>query len=255
MDLIALVSRLPIPGMARCRIPRDLASVTSVGPEDHPRDAGLTLAGVDKLWRSVEALYTTGAHPAIQICIRRQGRVVLHRSLGHARGNAPDDAPGAERVLVTTETPFDIFSASKAVTAMLIHKLDEEHVLHLEDRVADFIPEFGRHGKERITIRHLLSHRAGIPNLPPDAFDLDLLAHPERVLEILCEARPRTRPGRLCDTRPGRSARNPGRSTRRHPVRASPCGRPRAAETPSGDPAGTGTTRRGRHLGHGPVGP
>jgi CubicO group peptidase (beta-lactamase class C family) len=80
---------------------------------------------------------------------------------------------------------------------MVIHKLDEEHLLHLEDRVCDFIPEFSSHGKHRITIRHILSHRAGIPNLPPEAIDLELLGHPERVIEILADAKTRTRPGRL----------------------------------------------------------
>jgi CubicO group peptidase (beta-lactamase class C family) len=80
---------------------------------------------------------------------------------------------------------------------MVIHKLDEQHVLHMEDRVCDFIPEFARHGKERITIRHLLSHRAGIPNLPPEYLDLDLLTQPERIIEVLCDAELRSRPGRL----------------------------------------------------------
>jgi CubicO group peptidase (beta-lactamase class C family) len=78
---------------------------------------------------------------------------------------------------------------------MVIHKLDEQHVLHLEDRVCDFIPEFARHGKDRITIRHLLAHKAGIPNLPPDAMDLDLLGQPEKVVEIMCDAQLRSRPG------------------------------------------------------------
>ena len=79
----------------------------------------------------------------------------------------------------------------------MIHKLDEKHVLHLEDAVCEFIPEFARYGKEHITLRHLLSHRAGIPNLPPEAMDLDLLRRPDLVVEILSEARPRSRPGRL----------------------------------------------------------
>jgi CubicO group peptidase (beta-lactamase class C family) len=79
---------------------------------------------------------------------------------------------------------------------MVIHKLDEERVLHVDDRVSDYIPDFRRYGKSRITIRHVLGHRAGIPNLPPEAVDLDLLAHPERVNEILCDAHVRTRPGR-----------------------------------------------------------
>ena len=83
------------------------------------------------------------------------------------------------------------------MTALVIHKLDEKRVLHLEDRVCDFIPEFGRHGKHRITIRHILAHRAGIPSLPADAIDLAMLENPEQLIEMLCDARPRTRPGRL----------------------------------------------------------
>ena len=80
---------------------------------------------------------------------------------------------------------------------MVIHKLDERRVLHLEDRVCDFIPEFERYGKHHITLRHILAHRAGIPNVPVDTFDLDLLNDPEAMTEILCEARLQSRPGRV----------------------------------------------------------
>jgi hypothetical protein len=139
----------------------------------------------------------TGVHPALQLCIRRRGEIVLNRAIGHAAGNAPQDARDAARIPCTTQTPFNIFSASKAITAMLIHKLDEERLLHLEDPVCEFIPEFARHGKHRITIRHILSHRAGIPNLPPDALDLDLLGRPEVIVAILADAKLRSRPGRL----------------------------------------------------------
>ena len=151
---------------------------------------------MERVWDAAEALYRTGVHPALQLCIRYRGQVVLHRVLGHARGNSPRDGADTPKVLATTETPFCLFSASKAITAMVIHKLDEKGVLHLEDRVCDFIPDFARHGKERITLRHVLSHRAGIPNLPPQALDLDLLEHPDRVVKLLCDSRPRSRPGR-----------------------------------------------------------
>ncbi|HXK24155.1 MAG TPA: serine hydrolase domain-containing protein, partial [Myxococcota bacterium] len=195
-DPLEWLARLPIPGLARCRIPADLEAVTDVGWED-PGGSDVPRERIERVWEGVVALYRTGVHPALQICVRRDGCVVLHRSIGHARGNAPQDPPDAPRVAVNTEHPFDIFSASKAVTAMLIHKLDEERLLHLEDPVCEFIPEFARHGKHRITIRHILSHRAGIPNLPPEAIDLDLLGRPDRVVEILADARPRTRPGRV----------------------------------------------------------
>ncbi len=181
-----------------CRIPSDLTGLVSVAEEEVPAQAaGVSPEAVAHVWKRVEALYRTGAYPALQICVRYDGQVLLERALGHASGNGPNDPPEAPKRLATVDTRFNLFSAAKAITAMVIHKLDETRALHLEDRVCDFIPEFGRYGKDRITIRHILAHRAGIPNLPPGSIDLDLLATPERVIELLCEARPRTRPGRL----------------------------------------------------------
>lgn len=197
MDPLEWIARAPIPFLARCSIPRDLKPVTRVGEESPPRAARTTRAELNRLWGSVQALYRTGVYPGIQVCVRRRGEIVLNRALGHASGNAPQDPPDTPKVPMELDTPVNIFSASKAITAMVIHKLDEERVLHVDDRVCEYIPDFRRHGKSRITIRHVLAHRSGIPNLPPEAVDLDLLAHPERVCEILCEARVQTRPGRV----------------------------------------------------------
>jgi CubicO group peptidase (beta-lactamase class C family) len=196
LDLLHWLGQANLPGTKRCRVPRDTDEVLDVGPED-PGGADVPAEDVLRVWAAVEALYRTGVHPALQLCVRRRGVVVLNRAIGHARGNGPDDPPDAPKLSASAETPFDLFSASKAVTAMVIHKLDEKRVLHLEDRVCDFIPEFAKHGKNRITVRHLLAHKAGIPNLPPEAMDLDLLGQPEKVVEILCDARLRSRPGRL----------------------------------------------------------
>jgi CubicO group peptidase (beta-lactamase class C family) len=197
VDPFHLLTRAPVPALARCRVPWDVAQVRHVGDEVPARELGVAQGRIERIWDAVEALYRTGVHPAMQACIRYRGAIVLNRALGHAAGNGPHDPEDAPKVPVGTETPFNIFSAAKAVTAMVIHKLDEKGMLALEDRVSDYIPEFGRHGKHRISIRHILSHRAGIPNLPPEAIDLDLLEQPDRVVEILCDARPQTRPGRL----------------------------------------------------------
>jgi CubicO group peptidase (beta-lactamase class C family) len=186
---------MDLPFVSLCRIPDDLESVTVVGPEAPPREGRTTRAAVDAIWQCVQDLYRTGAYPAVQICIRRHGVPILHRGLGHASGNAPGDAPDAPKRLAGVETPFCLYSASKAITAMVVHKLDEERVLHLEDRVSDYVPEFFRHGKRWITIRHVLAHRAGIPNLPPQAVDLELLAHPEKVIDLLAQMRRTGRPG------------------------------------------------------------
>ena len=74
-----------------------------------------------------------------------QGHVLLDRSIGHARGNGPQDPPTAEKVDATPDTPFCVYSTSKAVTALVVHMLDERGgrgTLRLEpvELVADRVP-------------------------------------------------------------------------------------------------------------------
>jgi CubicO group peptidase (beta-lactamase class C family) len=183
----------------RIRVPRDLDAVTSVNPEGEcdPREVGMTADGVERIWRSVRRLYRSGMHPAIALCVRREGQVVIDRAIGHARGNGPGDAENESKVAATPATPFGIFSASKALTAMVVHLLDQRDLLHVGDRVAEYIPEYGTHGKDAITIAHVLSHRAGVPNLPGELLDLRYIEDRDYILDTLCDARPSSRPGRL----------------------------------------------------------
>lgn len=197
MDLLSLLTRLPLPFLARCRVPEDLTAVTTFGDEDPLDGADVDARAIEAVWNAAEAFYRTGITPALQLCIRWRGQIVLNRALGHARGNGPNDDPDVPKIAVTTQTPINIFSTAKLVTAMVIHKLDELGAVHLEDRVCEYIPEFDRHGKQWITLRHLLSHRAGIPNIPSEAIDLDLLGQPERICEMICDMKPTSRPGRL----------------------------------------------------------
>jgi CubicO group peptidase (beta-lactamase class C family) len=172
---------LPDP-LRRIDVPKDLAAVTTVAGEE-PR--GLDQGGAERIWGAVERLYRSGVHPAITLCVRHRGAVVLDRAIGHAR---PDR-------LATPQTPFVIYSAAKAITATLIHLLDERGHLHIDDRVCEYIPEFARHGKHDITIEHVLSHRAGVPTLPKEVLDLDNIDRRDLLVEILCDAEPRHRAG------------------------------------------------------------
>jgi CubicO group peptidase (beta-lactamase class C family) len=184
----------------RIEVPPDLAAVTTrVAIDDAVlREAEVTRAGVDVIWRSVERLYRTGVHPAIGLCIRRRGQVVLEGAIGHACGHGPDDTgtSGEGRVvLATPSTPFGLFSASKAVSAIVVHLLQERGALRLEDRVADYVPGFERHGKGGITIAHLLTHRAGLPRVPGSFEEPEILLDPEACVARLCEAEATHGPG------------------------------------------------------------
>jgi len=193
------IPRLPlIPDpLGRIALPDDLATVASAGPEVAPEEAGLTTRQVDRIWGAGEALYRTGVHPALQLCVRRHGKVVIDRALGHARGNGPKDRPETPKVLVTTDTPFCVYSTSKGITALVIHMLQERGVLDIDDRVTDYIPEYGRHGKERTTIGHVLAHRAAIPSLPRELLELDDFTDMEPMLAALYDAKPFVKPGTL----------------------------------------------------------
>jgi CubicO group peptidase (beta-lactamase class C family) len=177
-------------------IPKSLAEVTTRAPEVDPRQVGVARDGVEAIWHAVERFYQTGLQPALQLCVRRRGEVLIDRAIGHATGNGPIDPLDAPKQLATTDTPFCLFSASKAVTAMVVHLLDQKHLLHVNDPVSEYIPEFAQHGKKRVTIEHVLTHRAGIPNMPPEEMTLDNLARPERIVQLLCDTEPAWPPGR-----------------------------------------------------------
>lgn len=196
MDILTLAAWPTLPFKRLCRVPDELEAVTDRAEETPPREVGLSRAAIDAIWESARVLYRTGLHPALQLCVRHRGEIVLDRAIGFASGNAPGERRDAPKRRVTTETPFRIYSASKAVTAMVIHKLDEQRVLHVDDPICEYVPEFGRGSKRHITIRHVLCHRSGIPNLPAGALDLDLLERPGDIVGLLGEMALAGRPGR-----------------------------------------------------------
>ncbi|MDP3859058.1 MAG: serine hydrolase domain-containing protein [Stagnimonas sp.] len=186
---------MPLPLLVRLSrlsaVPADLESVTERAPEAPETAAGLRAGSVEQLWSRIAALYRTGVQPGIQVCVRHQGQVVLHRAIGHARGNGPGEGR-AGPVPMRTDTPINLFSAGKAVTAMLVHKLQERGHFGLDDPVALHLPGFGRHGKQAITVRQVLTHRAGLPSLPllGRREALALLAEPQQLLEQLMALKP-----------------------------------------------------------------
>jgi CubicO group peptidase (beta-lactamase class C family) len=193
------VPRVPLLGdpLRRVHVPKDLDAIATIGAEDDPADGGMTRDGVEHIWGSAKSLFRVGVHPAIALCVRREGAVVLDRAIGWSRLGPDGDPPSEDVRYATPETPFCIFSASKAITATVAHLLDERGLIHVDDRVSEYIPEYARHGKQNITIEHVLSHRAGVPNLPAEILDLDNLGDRDLVLQTMCDARPRTRPGKL----------------------------------------------------------
>ncbi len=60
------------------------------------------------------------------------------------------------------DTIVNVFSTTKGLTAIAAHRMVDQGLIDLDAPVARYWPEFGQAGKERIPVRWLLSHRAGL---------------------------------------------------------------------------------------------
>ena len=86
--------------------------------------------------------------------VRWRGETVVDLAVGWA------DAARTRRW--TPGTLAISFSTTKGVASTVVHRLVERGVLGYDDPIAKHWPEFGAGGKERVTVRDLLTHRAGL---------------------------------------------------------------------------------------------
>ncbi len=101
-----------------------------------------------------------GLHIGAQVFAAVDGQTAVDLATGNARLAA--DSPGGADVPMTTDTLMLWLSAGKPITAAAMLMLVERGKMGLEDAVAGVIPEFAANGKQGITLRHLLTHTAGI---------------------------------------------------------------------------------------------
>jgi hypothetical protein len=68
-----------------CYVPKDLNQVIRSKDEVAAELGGMTERQIQKIWNSVEQLYKTGNYPLVTLCLRRNGQILLNRSIGYAR--------------------------------------------------------------------------------------------------------------------------------------------------------------------------
>lgn len=170
----------------------DLRDITDVGAED---SAALPAGAVERIWDAALHWYRAGMQPAIQLCLRHNGSTVLNRAIGHARGNGPRDPADTPRIPVRIDTPFCVYSAAKAITTTVVHMLVEKGDLSLDARVCEYLPTYTGHGKERTTVRHVVTHSAGVPLANGPRPDLRRMNDSDYARQQLGRLRPIHRPG------------------------------------------------------------
>jgi CubicO group peptidase (beta-lactamase class C family) len=91
------------------------------------------------------------------VLVARNGKTLYQRSLGVADRSFD--------VKVTAKTRFRIASMTKAFTSALVLQLVDEGKLNLEKSIKTYLPTYPGEGGDRITLRQLLNHTSGLPNL------------------------------------------------------------------------------------------
>ena len=130
-------------------------------PEVSASSAGFDQDRLRRIDAAVDRAIAEGTVPGAVVMVGRRGAIVYTRAAG-LRAVVPRSEP------MTRDTVFDMASLTKpVVTATAVMLLLEEGKLRLDDRVVRFLPELNNHGKDGITVEHLLRHRAGlVPDNP-----------------------------------------------------------------------------------------
>jgi CubicO group peptidase (beta-lactamase class C family) len=108
--------------------------------------------------RAIDQMVDSGAERGLQVAAYRDGELIVDAVAGLA-----DPAMGRN---FEPATPVYCYSVVKAAASTLVHMLAERGVYTYETPVAEIWPEFAAHGKENVTIRHVLNHSAGVPGIP-----------------------------------------------------------------------------------------
>ena len=119
-------------------------------------------------------------------CAYYQGEKVV--DLWGGIRNANSGEPWEETTLV------DVFSTAKGMAGLALALANSRGLLNYDELVCSYWPEFAQRGKEKITVRQLLSHQAGLFAID-QAIDKSVAADLDRLATILAAQKPAWEPG------------------------------------------------------------
>lgn len=112
----------------------------------------------DRVQKAINEMVDSGAERGLQVAVYLHGEQVVDAAAGIAdptTGRSYDSA-----------TPVYCYSVVKGAASTLMHMLVERGKFDYDTPVVKLWPEFGAEGKEKVTVRHVLNHTAGVPGIP-----------------------------------------------------------------------------------------
>jgi CubicO group peptidase (beta-lactamase class C family) len=108
--------------------------------------------------QAIDAAVAAGREIGVQVAAYRGNELVVD-----TWGGLADETTARA---VDGDTLFNVYSVTKAVAATALHIQAERGHIEYEAPVSRYWPEYGKHGKEKTTVRDVLTHRAGVPQMP-----------------------------------------------------------------------------------------
>src|SRR5215471_14927130 len=148
---------LTIASVLSATVLRPVAQTPARTPPAAPTaTAGFDLSRLARIDDVVREAIAAKKLPGAVVVVGRGDTIVWRKAYGQRAV-----IPAAEAM--TLDTIFDLASLTKVVaTTPAVMKLVEDGKIRLTDPVASFIPEFGKYGKDRVTVRDLLTHTSGL---------------------------------------------------------------------------------------------
>lgn len=120
-----------------------------------PREVGMSAARLKTVASLIRQWVDEGVAQTIEVLVARRGKIVLHDVSGKL---TPE--PNSPRTLLNAI--FPLASITKVLTATALMTLVDEGRVGLNRPVFFYIPEFKGEGKDKVLVRHLLTHTSGI---------------------------------------------------------------------------------------------
>ena len=134
----------------------------------------------------LDHLTTSGEEQGLQVAAYLDGELVIDAWSGLADAETGRTVDG--------ETLFTVFSVGKGVAATAVHLLAERGMLDYDAPVCRSWPAFAANGKAAVTVRQVLCHTAGVPQLP-EAVTLADVCDWERICAAIAALAPLWEPG------------------------------------------------------------
>ncbi len=137
---------------------------------------------INHLQQTLNKAVESGEESGCQLAIFKGGELIVNIAAGKN---------------IDKESLFPVFSVGKGIMTTAFHRLVEKGIIDYDTSVADVWPEFGCNGKEDTLVWHVLSHRAGLFQLPL-SLEYDDLTDWNTMCKLIAQMPPEYKPGTKC---------------------------------------------------------